>query len=253
MLIDTHCHLNFKAFEDDVGKVIFGAKAVGIEKIIVPGAAMGTSLKAVELAEKFREIYATVGIHPVHIREAGEVEKFLGRFLGKEKVVGIGETGLDYKDKNLLDKTKKKQQNLFLTHLLMAEKRGLPVIIHNREASEDVLKVISIFEGKVHGVFHCFSGDEDFLKKVIKMGFFVGVDGNVTYNKALQGIVKKIPLEKMVLETDSPFLTPIPYRGLRNEPKNVKLVAEFIAKIRDISFEKMVEETGKNAARLFGI
>jgi TatD DNase family protein len=253
MLIDTHCHLNFKAFEDDVDKVIFEAKAVGIEKIIVPGAAMETSLKAVELAEKFREIYATVGVHPVHIQEAGEVEKFLGRFLGKEKVVGIGETGLDYKDKNLLDKTKKKQQNLFLTHLLMAEKRGLPVIIHNREASEDVLKVISIFEGKVHGVFHCFSGDEDFLKKVIKMGFFVGVDGNVTYNKALQGIVKKIPLEKMVLETDSPFLTPIPYRGLRNEPKNVKLVGEFIAKIRDISFEKMVEETGKNAARLFGI
>ncbi len=251
MLVDTHCHLNFKAFEDDVGRVIKRARGAGVRRIIIPGAAVDTSLRAVELAKKFEGVYATVGIHPHHVEKVGKnIEEEILKLSNKSgKVVGVGETGLDYFKAG----SRGRQKDLFRSHLELARRRGLPVVIHNREAGGDVLRIINNFKGKIRGVFHCFSGDEVLFEKVIKRGFYVGIDGNVTYNRSLQGLVKKIPLKSLLLETDSPFLTPIPCRGLRNEPKNVRIVAEFVAKIKEVSLGKIAKETTRNAKRLFKI
>jgi TatD DNase family protein len=254
MLVDTHCHLNFKAFEGDLDLVILRAKKARVDTIIVPGAAIDSSLKAIELAARFEGIYATVGIHPHHVeREGDNLRKKLFELLKNKGVVGIGETGLDYYRRRPSREIKKRQKNLFKIHLEVAKKKKLPVVIHNREAGEEVLKIIEDLGGGVEGVFHCFSENENYLWKVIEMGFYVGIDGNVTYNKSLREIVKKIPLEKLLLETDAPFLTPVPYRGLRNEPGNVRIVAKEVAELKRISFEEIVKETGRNAKKLFKI
>jgi len=277
MLIDTHCHLNFKAFEEDWREAVKRAKEAGVEKMVVVGTDLKSSQRAVELAEEMEGLYATAGFHPHHCRglkgEIKEIEAELKKLAKSKKVVAIGECGLDYsiyrrskyKSKEVGLELKNLQKRVFGTQIQLAKELDLPLVIHNREAEEDLMDTMEHFckpapsgrgrvEGKYpRGVLHCISGSQTYLKQVLEMGFYIGVDGNVTYSQEVQRLIEKIPVEKLVLETDAPFLTPVPYRGLRNEPKNVTIVAEFVAKLKKLSLNKIQASSSKNAEALFNI
>ncbi len=262
MLIDTHAHLDFSQFDNDREKIIKETKSLGI-KVINVGSHRQACLDSVNLAEKHKNIYAAVGIHPHDTEDVKDINKlidFLEKLSREPKVIAIGECGLDYhpfdqgkfrKDLNL--DIKNKQKEVFKAQFELAQKLKLPIIIHNRDSHQDLLKIIKDFKGR--GVIHCFSGDKIFLKKVLNLGFYIGFDGNITFKNAknLQEIVKLTPLEKILIETDCPFLAPEPFRGLRNEPKNVKIVAEFIGELKQISFSKVAQTTTQNAKNLFKI
>jgi len=276
MYIDTHAHLNFEAFEKDWRKVVTEAQDSGVEKVIVPGTNIETSKKAVELAEKTDGLFAVVGFHPHHCKGLNDIDemiKKIKRLARGKKVVGIGECGLDYhvyqnskyKKVKITEKQKKLQKQVFGRQIQLAKSLDLPLVIHNREAQKDILDVIDHFcksDGKLpKGVFHCISGGVKYLKKVMEKGFYIGVDGNVTYSEEVKSLVKEIPLNRLLIETDSPWLTPEPLRSkglkmgkmLRNKPISVKIVAESVALIKKISLEKIKNQTTKNAERLFNI
>lgn len=256
MLIDTHCHLNFKAYKKNVREVIESAKKIGVEKIVVPGAKLNSSRKAVELAQQYEGIYAAIGIHPHH---AGEeiIKHELMKLAKNKKVVAIGECGLDYFPPGNEKIDKKAQKNLFLMQLEIAHELHLPVIIHNRDADEDILKILTTHNSQLAtnpSVFHCFMGNFNLLKWALDNGFYIGITGLVTYNKHVQEVVKLTPLNRLLIETDSPFLTPEPLRSQKNfpnKPENVKIVAEWIAKIKSDSFLNVAKQTTANALRLF--
>lgn len=246
---------------------LWKAREAGVAKIIVPGADLETSRRAVELARSYETIYAAVGIHPHHAFQFKsaklKVKSELKKLAQRNKVVAIGECGLDYypyektkeEDYQVNNELKKKQKELFLLQLELAKELKLPVIFHCREAHDDMKKSLKVSKFKgLKGVFHCFSGDKKFLQWVLKQGFYVGFDGNITYQEALQKIVKITPLKRVVLETDAPFLIPEPLRGRKifpNHPENTKIIAEAVAKIRNDSFSKIARQTTKNAERLF--
>ncbi len=269
MLIDTHCHLNFKVFEEDWREVVERAKEAGVKKMVVVGTDLESSQKAVELAEKMKGLYATTGFHPHHCRglrgKIKKIEAELRKLAKSKKVVAIGECGLDYsvyrkskyKSKEVRLELKNLQKRVFGVQIQLAKKLNLPLIIHNREAEKDLIDVMKHFckdDGQSpRGVLHCISGSQAYLKQVLEMGFYIGVDGNVTYRQGVQELVRETPLERLMLETDAPFLTPIPYRGLRNEPKNVTIVAEFVAKLKKLSLNKIQASSSKNAEALFNI
>lgn len=257
-MVDIHCHLNFKAFEKDAGAVIEKARSVGVKIIVNVGTKQDTSLKAIELAKKYPGLYATVGVHPHHADKLEDdwLEK-LEKLAKMEKVIAIGECGLDYysyKSNNVVDPTLQKQ--VFIKQLELSAKLKLPLQIHNRLAQNDVFKIINSYKSlflNPPGVFHCFSGDIDFLRKVLDLGFFVGFDGNITYAGTAKGettrlfdLVKFAPLDRILVETDSPFLAPEPDRKTRNTPQNAVLVGEFIARIKSIdynTFEQRIEDS----------
>ncbi len=264
MLIDTHCHLNFQAFENDLEEVINSAKKEGVEKIIIPGAKIDSSEKAIVIANKYDGCYAAIGIHPHHVSDV--LREKLAALAKNKKTVAIGECGMDYFEyqktvhpENIITpQIKEQQKELLKIHLEVAVEFGLPVILHCREAFIDMLPLVEEFKkanSNLQGVFHCFGGSEKDLEKVLSMGFYVGFDGNTTFKNAdnLRFLVKLSPLDKILIETDSPYLTPEPHRGKRNEPKNVKIVGEEIAVIKGISVEKTEEVTTKNAEKLFVI
>ena len=255
MLVDTHCHLNFKAFKGKVDEVINEAKKAGIGKIIIPGAKLDSSQKAVVLAEKYDGVYAAVGIHPYHAVEISklsdcELRIELEKLVKNKKVVAIGECGLDYHQVKSHKLRKKVQKKIFGMQIELAKKLKLPLIIHNRQTSEDILETINHFEA----VFHCFQGNFNLLNWAIKNNFYVGITGIVTYDKKMQEVVKKTPLKNLLIETDSPFLVPEPLRSQKvfpNTPKNVKIVAQWTAKLKNKSFAEVAKITTQNAARLF--
>lgn len=261
-LIDTHAHLDFSQFDKDREKIIKELKDLDI-KIINVGSHQQACLDSIALAKKHQNIYAAVGIHPHNaedVKDIPELITFLEKLAKENKVVAIGECGLDYYSfdqgkfrKDLNPEIKNKQKEVFKTQLGLASKLKLPVIIHNRESHDDLLKIIKDFKGK--GVLHCFSGDSNFLKKILALGFYVGFDGNITFKNAkeLQAIVKETPLDRILIETDCPFLTPEPFRGLRNEPKNVKIIAEFISELKQISLDQVVKTANQNAQDLFNL
>ncbi|OGF99681.1 hypothetical protein A2153_00485 [Candidatus Gottesmanbacteria bacterium RBG_16_38_7b] len=259
MLIDTHCHLNFKAFKKDLDEVIVRAKESGVAKIIIPGAKIDSSRRAVEIAGKYDGIYAAVGTHPHHAGEDLDTDTLV-LLTRDKKTVAVGEIGLDhYRYKNypqLTEIEKDKQVTLFIEQLKIAERFNLPVIIHCRAAQEQLLKTLNNFlkkGGQVRGVFHCFEGTADYLDRVLELDFYIGFDGNITYpeNKSLAGLVKRVPQNRLLLETDAPFLTPLPFRGTRNEPAYLTETAEFIAGILKIKSEDLANKTNENADRLF--
>lgn len=282
MLIDTHTHLDFPEFDKDRERVIQETQKAGI-KVINVGSHQKACQDSVNLAQKYDFIYAAVGIHPHDAEDIKDINKLTDflRHLAKEpKVVAIGECGLDFHPvdqgklrKNITSAIKEKQKEVFQAQLKLAQKLNLPVIIHCRSAfaeatadkdvHRDILSAIGgsasggqlIKSFKLTGVFHCFSGDKDFLAQVLKMGFYIGFCGNLTFKNAknLWEIAKTAPLEKILIETDCPFLSPEPYRGLRNEPKNVRLIAEFLAQLRGIPFEKICQITTENAKILFKV
>ncbi|MDD5155583.1 MAG: TatD family hydrolase, partial [Candidatus Omnitrophica bacterium] len=237
MLVDTHCHLDFPEFDQDRDQVIRRAKDSGIEYIVNIGSGLAASQKSCELAQSYGFIYAACGIHP---HDADKVdEKMLGalKLLAKrEKVVAIGETGLDYY-KNY--SRPQNQRQLFVSLVELAKDAGLPLVIHSRSAGQEILGILRSFL-PVRAVIHCFSGDADFLKECLELGFFVSFTCNITYKKAedLRGLVKVAPLERLMLETDAPFLSPEGFRGKRNEPARVEELARQIAMIKEISFEE---------------
>lgn len=264
-MIDAHCHLNFQAFDSDRDQVIKNSIQKGVSKIINVGTKIDSSELAVDLAQKYENLYAIIGIHPHH---ADKLEDSwlnrLEKLAKKPKVVGIGEIGMDYfsyKSNNIVDP--KLQKELFAKQIELAYKLKLPMQIHNRQAGKDILEIL--LKSKSYllnppGMFHCMSGDLDFLKKVLDLGFYIGFDGNITYNGIAKGettdlkdLAKYAPIDKIIVETDSPFLSPIPMRGGRNVPEYVIITAQFIANLKHIDFVDFEAKTTENVAKLFQI
>lgn len=250
MLVDTHCHLDFPEYDQDRDEVISRAKDEGVEYIIDIGSSLQGSRRAVELAQKYESVYATVGIHP---HEADtftpEIEKEIRGLAKDKKVVAIGEIGLDYFKNFSLARN---QLLLFIQMLKLAKDSNLPIVIHTREAQTDTLRILKEVM-PIRAAVHCFSGDSNFLKECLNLGFLISFTCNVTYKKAenLREIIKITPLDRLLLETDAPYLSPEGFRGKRNEPVQVRLLAEFVAKLRGIELEEVARVTTENARSLF--
>ncbi len=252
MLIDTHCHLDFPEFDKDRDEVIKRAEACGIGYIINIGSSIEGSKRSCELALQYNSIYAAVGIHP---HEADRIDKqaiaAIGQLAKKDKVVAIGEIGLDY-FKNY--SKRENQRPLFTSLIRLAKESGLPLVLHSRQAQDDTLKILKEFM-PLQCVVHCFSGDENFLKNCLDLGFLVSFTCNITYKKAqdLRNVVRAAPLERIMLETDAPYLPPEGLRGRRNEPSAVKILAEEIAKIKETNLEEVAAITTANAKKFFNL
>src|SRR3989344_4853908 len=253
MFIDTHCHLNFGAFTDDWQAVADQSVKDGVEKMVVVGADLETSTRAVEIAQKHPALCASVGIHPHHAPGEFDITR-LKKLAQSKKVVAIGETGVDYHiyekskypDKIITPAMKTRQKTVFGQQIQLAKELNLPLIIHNREAGEDTLDVLNHFckdDGRYPaGVFHCISGSKKLLQKILALGFFVGVDANITYATEVQTLVANTPIEKILLETDAPYLGP-GRDGARNTPKSVKIVAREIARIKNLTETEIIKQT----------
>lgn len=251
-LIDTHCHLDFPEFDADRDAVIRRSSEQGVDCIINIGSSIEGSRRSVELSRKYSSIYATVGIHPHEadgVRD--QAESIISGLAKEDKVVAIGEIGLDY-FKNY--SKKENQLPLFLSLIKVAKEHNLPLVIHTREAQADTLRILKEAM-PVKAVVHCFSGDPDFLRECLDLGFLVSFTCNVTYKKAqnLRDIIKVTPLENLLLETDAPYLSPEGLRGKRNEPAAVRSLAEFVANIKGLGLEVVAEATTRNAKRFFNL
>lgn len=252
MLIDTHCHLDFPEFNQDRDEVIKRAKDKGISHIINIGSSLEGSLESIELSQKYDFIFAAVGFHPHEADKFNQqIQNTLEGLVKKDKVVAIGEIGLDYyKNYSKIEN----QKSLFISLVKLAKDFNLPLIIHNRQAQEDTLKILKEAM-PLKAVVHCFSGNENFLKECLDLGFLISFTCNITYPKAenLRDLVKITPMHRLLLETDAPFLPPQEFRGKRNEPAYVKLLAEEIARIKEISFEEVAKVTTENTKHLFNL
>lgn len=254
MLIDSHCHLNFNKFDDDRVEVIGRAQAEGIAAFINPGTSLADSRQVVALAQEIPALYAAVGVHP---NDAGRVDSAvlaeLQTLAQHPKVVAIGEIGLDY----YWDEAPRPvQRRVFEQQLALARELDLPVIIHQRNSVADTMDVLRDWRrgGRHPGlVLHSFSGDQAMAGEAIELGFYIGISGPVTFKNArdLPGIVASVPAERLLVETDAPFLSPHPFRGKRNEPARVKLVAEKVAELQNVSFEIMSRQLTRNTVQLF--
>lgn len=252
MFIDTHVHLNADQYEEDLQQVIERAIKAKVEKMVVVGFNRKTIEKAMELADEYEFIYAVIGWHPVDAIDCTPEDlEWIEQLASHPKVVGIGETGLDY----YWDKSPKDvQQELFRKQIHLAQKLKLPIIIHNREATGDVVKILREENAAlVGGVMHCFSGSVETAKECIAMNFMISLGGPVTFKNARQPkeVAKEIPLEHLMIETDAPYLAPHPYRGKRNEPSYVPLVAEEIARQKELTVEEVAKVTTSNAIKFF--
>ena len=252
MLIDTHCHLDFPEFDKDRELVIRAAEENGVDCIINIGSSLAGSINSVALSKKYPQIFAVVGCHPHDAKDFSEEDfKAVAALAGNEKVVAIGEIGLDYY-RNLSPQDK--QRDLFIRFIHLAKELDLPAVIHSRDADSDTLDIIKT-NGLKKAVVHCFSSGEHFLKEVLDLGFYVSFTCNITYKKAqrLRDIVKIAPVERVFLETDAPYLPAEGYRGKRNEPWFVRILAQEIARIKGISFDEVSRVTTENAKRFFKI
>lgn len=250
MLIDSHAHLDFPEFDSDRDAVIAAAKAKGVEFVVNIGSSLKGSRDSVELASKYPSIYATIGLHPHEADKFDrKTEETLINLAREKKVVAIGEIGLDfYRNYSKRDN----QIALFKNLLQLAKDSNLPVVIHTREAQTETLDIIKYYM-PLKAVVHCFSGDAGFLDECLGMGFFISFTGNITYKKAqnLREMVKLTPIDKLMLETDCPYLSPEGFRGKRNDPSFVRLLAEEVAKIKEKSFEEIASSTTANTRSLF--
>lgn len=254
MLFDTHVHLNDQQFKDDLSEVIERALENNVQYMVVVGFDRPTIKRAIELAESYEFIYASVGWHPVDaIDMQAEDLDYLETLASHPKVVALGEMGLDYHwDKSPKDV----QKEVFKKQIELSKKVKLPIIIHNREATEDIVHILRE-EGaaEVGGIMHCFSGSPEVAQQCLDMNFYISLGGPVTFKNAKKPkeVAEKVPLDKLLIETDCPYLAPHPYRGKRNEPSYVTLVAEEIARLKGLTYEEVTERTTANAKRLFGI
>ncbi len=276
-MFDTHCHLNFGAFDSITDEVVASAVEAGVNQIMIPSTDVTTSEKAIDRASKFENIFSAVGIHPHHVFELktqnNKIKDDLDRIeelLQNKKVLAVGEVGLDrhyykstkYSDYEITNEFMVLQAEVFKLQVQLALKHSKSLILHNREAKKEFLTtLLSVWDKKLEGktVFHCCEPDDELLEFAIKHKLFIGVDGDVTYSKQKQEFIKRVPLEMLVLETDAPFLSPEPFRSQPREtrgpnmPANLKLIAEFVATLKEISTEQLSQTTTENAQRLFGL
>lgn len=253
-LFDTHAHVTDERFQYDRGEMLEQCFAAGVEYIVCPAVDRKTSEAAIQMSKEYPQIYAAVGVHPHEAKDVTEEDyvQFKKWALEEEKVVAIGEIGLDY----YYDfSDREKQKEVFIRHLHLAREVDLPIIIHDRDAHGDVMEILRT-EGKgVRGIFHCYSGSYEMAKEAIKMGFYISFSGTVAFPKStkLKEVARQIPLDKILIETDAPYLTPPPFRGRRNQPSYTQYVAEEIAKLKGMDVEEFAEITLENAKKCFKI
>lgn len=255
MLFDSHAHINDERFDEDREEVIELLRDNSVDLVVNPGADMPSSRSAVELANSVDFIYAAVGVHPHDVETMTEKDLEELKSLAKEneKVVAIGEIGLDY----YYDLSPRElQKKWFIKQIELANELGIPFVVHDRDAHGDTFDIIKKYKAPETGcVLHCYSGSLELALEYIKMGCYISIPGTVTFknNRKTVEVVENIPLEWMFIETDSPYLTPAPYRGKRNDPSKVRYVAEKISELRDISYEEVCEITKENAKKFFNI
>jgi TatD DNase family protein len=252
MFIDSHAHLDMPQFDDDRESVIERAHMNGVELIITVGTNLQTSSKAVEIADTFENVYAAVGFHPHDVKSIrdGDYEE-IKKLASHNKVVAYGEIGLDFY-KNL--SPKELQIKRMREQIQIARELKLPIIIHDRDAHREILQILREEKGWINGgVIHCFSGDQLMAKKCMDMGLYLSIPGTITFNKAsrLKNLILCLGLERILIETDCPFLAPVPFRGKRNEPAYVRYVAEKIAKLKKMEVEEVAHTTTQNVKELF--
>ncbi len=254
-LVDTHCHIDGAEYDRDRAEMIARAGRAGVRLLVNMGDSLESSRRSVELAARYKNVYTGVGVHPEEAFPFTQADDDrLAAWAGEIGVVAIGEIGLDYYWEKDQDR-RQLQRDIFIRQLALARDLNLPVCIHDREAHGDLLKILQT-EGKGNrGVVHCFSGSLEMARELLKLGWYLGVDGPVTYKNAKKGleVVREIPLDRLLLETDSPYLTPHPYRGRRNEPGLVRLVAEKIAELREIPLAELAAQTTRNAREIYGL
>ncbi len=253
-LFDSHSHINMDSFAADLDEVLERSFAAGMAGIVAIGTDVSDSIRGVEIAEQWPNVYATVGIHPHEVKDATEQSyQTLKALASNQKVVAYGEIGLDFYRNHSPREVQVKE---FARQLGLAANLQLPVVIHDREAHQEVLEIIKGEQGyRYGGIIHCFSGDYRLAATYVDLGFMISIPGTITFrNNQLQAeVVKHLSLDDLLIETDCPYLTPVPYRGKRNEPLYVKYVAEAIGKIKGVSAEVVAEKTCRNARQVFGI
>ncbi len=277
MFVDTHCHLNMLVKKDEdaflqendyqiIEEKISEAQAADVKRIITIGTSVNESINSVNIAKRFEDVYAVVGLHPcdcainwkddfVKIKELikNKASSFVKTTADKEnKIVGIGETGLDFFHKPF---DKERQIEAFRLHIELAIENNLPVVVHVRESAEEVLKVLQDYKKEIKGVIHCFSQKKDFADEALKLGLYLGINGPITYpkNEWFRNVVRQLPLESLLLETDAPFLPPQKLRGKQNLPAYIPIIAQAIADIKNIDVKEVGDVTTLNAQKLFGI
>ena len=253
MIFDSHAHYDSHQFDEDREELLTSMQAHGVGTIVNSAADWDSVTEVVKLAQKYPFVYAAVGLHPDEVGALNEERfEYVKSQCQKDKVVAVGEIGLDYYWDNESHDVQKKW---FIRQLELARELNLPVIIHSRDAAEDTLKIMKEYATGLRGVIHCFSYSKELAREYVKMGFYIGVGGVVTFKngKKLKEIVEEIPLERILLETDCPYLAPVPFRGKRNSSQYLTYVAEEIANIRGITYKEVVAQTEENAKTLFGI
>ncbi len=251
MLIDTHCHLYLEEFKQDMDEVMKRAMAAGIERFYLPAIDSSTTTAMLSLESAFPgTCYAMMGLHPCSVKENYKEElEEVNNWLSKRKFAAIGEIGLDlYWDSTFI----KEQFEAFNVQIELAINNKLPIVIHTRNAMAETIEVVNNFKGKIKGIFHCFGGTMEEAAQIIDLGFYLGIGGVVTYKKSgLDEVLKNIDLKHIVLETDAPYLTPVPFRGKRNESSYLKYIQERIAEIKNVSAEEVASITSTNASVIF--
>jgi TatD DNase family protein len=253
ILIDTHCHLYLDEFRQDQEHVITRAEAEGVSKFFLPAIDSSETNHLFEAEKRFKgKCFPMMGLHPCSVKENYEVElRLVEEWLSKRPFCAVGEIGLDY----YWDLThKSEQQHAFQQQIEWAIKYQLPIVIHSRNSLDDCIDMVRPFNGKLTGIYHCFSGSLDQARKIIDLGFYLGIGGVLTYkNSGLAGVVKDVPLESIVLETDAPYLAPVPFRGKRNESSYLKYVVQKLAEVKNTSIEEIASVTTQNAEAIFKV
>ncbi len=254
MLIDTHTHIDLENFKDRFEEVLKNAHDNGVEKLVIPGTTPQGFERILELCEKYENVYGAVGVHPEDLDAYNDsVPDILRQYLTHPKIVAVGEIGLDYYwDKSRIER----QKEIFEQQVLIAKEIKKPVLVHDREAHSDSFEILKKTNAAEVGVvMHCFSGSPEFAMSCVKEGFYIALGGVVTFKNAKKAkeVAKVVPLDRLLLETDAPYMAPVPYRGKENEPAFVKFIAQEIADLRGISFEEVARSTSQNAQKLLGI